>query len=67
MSMVVPHRHRAGLPGEPLTWYWLLAHPALALQAVFNIGMGLSRGPAAALSSADDFSQLLPFLVRTWL
>ena len=30
------------LSGEPLTWYWLLAIPALALQAVFNVGMGLS-------------------------
>src|ERR1035438_5198548 len=26
--------------GEPLTWYWLLAIPALLLQAVFNVGMG---------------------------
>ena len=51
--------------GEPLTWYWLLALPALALQAVFNIGMGLSLARLGA--GADDFSQLLPFLVRTWL
>jgi teichoic acid transport system permease protein len=51
--------------GEPLTWYWLLAIPALALQAVFNIGMGLSLARLGA--GADDFSQLLPFLVRTWL
>ncbi|HWN01012.1 MAG TPA: ABC transporter permease [Streptosporangiaceae bacterium] len=51
--------------GEPLTWYWLLAIPALAFQAVFNIGMGLSLARLGA--GADDFSQLLPFLVRTWL
>ena len=51
--------------GEPLTWHWLLAIPALALQAVFNIGMGLSLARLGA--GADDFSQLLPFLVRTWL
>ena len=51
--------------GEPLTWYWLLALPALAFQAVFNIGMGLSLARLGA--GADDFSQLLPFLVRTWL
>ena len=51
--------------GEPLTWYWLLALPALALQALFNVGMGLSLARLGA--GADDFSQLLPFLVRTWL
>ena len=51
--------------GEPLTWYWLLAIPALALQAVFNVGMGLFLARLGA--GADDFSQLLPFLVRTWM
>jgi len=53
------------LSGEPLTWYWLLAPPALALQALFNIGMGLTLARVGA--GADDFSQLLPFLIRTWL
>src|SRR6266536_1228511 len=51
--------------GEPLTWYWLLALPALGLQALFNLGMGLSLARLGA--GADDFSQLLPFLIRTWL
>jgi teichoic acid transport system permease protein len=51
--------------GEPLTWYWLLAIPALALQAVFNIGMGLFLARLGA--GADDFSQLMPFVVRTWM
>jgi teichoic acid transport system permease protein len=50
---------------EPLTWYWLLAIPVLALQAVFNVGMGLFLARLGA--GADDFSQLLPFLVRTWM
>ena len=36
-----------------------------ALQALFNVGMGLSMARVGA--GADDFSQLLPFLVRTWL
>jgi hypothetical protein len=27
--------------GEPLTWYWLLAIPALLLQSVFSVGMSL--------------------------
>jgi teichoic acid transport system permease protein len=51
--------------GEPLTWYWLLAIPALLLQAVFNVGMGLFLARLGA--GADDFSQLMPFLVRTWM
>ena len=51
--------------GEPLTWYWLLALPALLLQAVFNVGMGLFLARLGA--GADDFSQLMPFLVRTWM
>jgi teichoic acid transport system permease protein len=51
--------------GEPLTWYWLLAIPVLLLQSVFNIGMGLFLARLGA--GADDFSQLIPFLVRTWM
>jgi teichoic acid transport system permease protein len=53
------------LTGEPLTWYWLLAIPALALQAVFNVGCGLACARLGA--HVNDFSQLLPFLMRTWL
>jgi teichoic acid transport system permease protein len=53
------------LTGEGLTWYWLLAIPALLLQTIFNVGIGLF---AARLGSQlNDFSQLLPFLMRTWL
>jgi teichoic acid transport system permease protein len=51
--------------GEPLTWYWLLAIPALALQMVFNTGMALFLARLGA--GADDFGQLMPFLVRTWM
>ena len=51
--------------GEPLTWYWLLAIPVLLLQAVFNVGMGLFLARLGA--GADDFSQLMPFVVRTWM
>jgi teichoic acid transport system permease protein len=53
------------LTGEPVTWRWLLVIPALLLQTIFNVGMGLF---AARLGSQlNDFSQLLPFLMRTWL
>jgi len=50
--------------GEPLTWYWLLIVPVLALQTLFNVGCAfvLARWGAGF----DDVSQLLPFIVRTW-
>jgi teichoic acid transport system permease protein len=51
--------------GEPITWYWLLAIPALLLQTIFNVGVGLAV--ARLGSNVNDFSQLLPFLMRTWL
>jgi teichoic acid transport system permease protein len=50
---------------EPITWYWLLAIPALMLQTAFNVGVGLFV--ARIGSQVNDFSQLLPFLLRTWL
>ena len=51
--------------GEPITWYWLLVIPALMLQTIFNIGIGLFAARLGA--QVNDFSQLLPFLMRTWL
>jgi teichoic acid transport system permease protein len=51
--------------GEPLTWYWLLAVPAIALQSFFNVGVGLILARIGA--GVEDVSQLIPFIVRTWL
>ena len=51
--------------GEPLTLYWVLVIPALLLQTVFNVGAGLVFARIGA--GITDFSQLLPFLLRTWL
>jgi len=51
--------------GEPITWYWLLVIPALLLQTIFNVGIGLFAARLGA--QVNDFSQLLPFLMRTWL
>ena len=51
--------------GEPVTWYWLLTIPILLLQTIFNVGVGLFV--ARLGSQVDDFSQLLPFLLRTWM
>jgi teichoic acid transport system permease protein len=51
--------------GEPITVYWLLAIPVLLLQTIFNVGVGMLV--ARLGSQVDDFSQLLPFLLRTWM
>ena len=49
---------------EPLTWYWLLLVPALLMQAAFNMGAALIMARVGA--SAQDISQLVPFLLRVW-
>jgi teichoic acid transport system permease protein len=51
--------------GEPLTWYWLLTIPAAVLLTMFNAGIGLFAARIGA--RVNDFAQLLPFLMRTWL
>jgi teichoic acid transport system permease protein len=51
--------------GEPLTWHWLLVIPALVLLTMFNAGIGLFAARTGA--RVNDFAQLLPFLMRTWL
>jgi teichoic acid transport system permease protein len=53
------------LEGEPLTWHWLLVVPALLLLIMFNAGIGLFAARTGA--RVNDFAQLLPFLMRTWL
>jgi teichoic acid transport system permease protein len=53
------------LRGEPLTWHWLLVIPALVLLTMFNAGIGLFAARTGA--RVNDFAQLLPFLMRTWL
>ena len=51
--------------GEPLTWYWLLTPVVLALQTLFNVGCAFIL--ARWGSGFDDVSQLLPFIIRTWM
>jgi len=53
------------VPGNPFTWYWLLAIPALLLLTMFNAGIGMFAARVGA--RVNDFAQLLPFLMRTWL
>lgn len=51
--------------GEPVTAAWLLVPVAVALQCVFNAGVGLAV--ARVVAQAPDVSQVLPFVLRTWL
>ncbi|MFE0423974.1 ABC transporter permease [Streptomyces sp. NPDC058953] len=44
---------------------WLLAIPALALQTVFNTGAAMTMARIAART--PDITQLLPFVLRTWM
>ncbi|MFJ4906630.1 ABC transporter permease [Streptomyces sp. NPDC093249] len=51
--------------GEFPTWSWLLAVPALLCQALFNTGAALVLARLAART--PDISQLMPFVLRTWM
>ncbi|HEX9030222.1 MAG TPA: ABC transporter permease [Streptosporangiaceae bacterium] len=53
------------ITGEPVTWHWLLIIPAIALLTLFNAGIGMFAARTGA--RINDFAQLLPFLMRTWL
>lgn len=53
------------ITGEPVTWDWLLVIPTLALLTIFNAGLALFAARTGA--RINDFAQLLPFLMRTWL
>jgi teichoic acid transport system permease protein len=51
--------------GEPITWYWLMVVPVIALQTLFNVGVGFLLARIGA--GVEDVSQLIPFIVRTWM
>jgi teichoic acid transport system permease protein len=50
--------------GDTITWSWLLAIPVMALQTLFNLGLGLIMGRIAAFQ--PDVNQLMPFVSRLW-
>lgn len=52
-------------PTEEITWRWLLMVPALFLQAVFNLGVGLIL--ARMISRINDITHLLGFGLRVWM
>ena len=51
--------------GEPLSVRWLELIPALGLQFVFNAGLAMIVARFGAILT--DSSQLLPFILRTWM
>jgi teichoic acid transport system permease protein len=51
--------------GEPFTLRWLLVAPILLLQTLFNGGLALAL--ARIGSKTTDLSQLMPFVIRTWM
>jgi teichoic acid transport system permease protein len=53
------------ISGEPLTWHWLLLVPALALQAVFCLGLAFVVARLGA--RIPDMTEILPFFSRLWM
>jgi teichoic acid transport system permease protein len=51
--------------GEQFDYRWLLLLPVLVLQIVFSVGLALTL--ARLGSNTSDLSQLMPFVMRTWL
>ncbi|WP_113718543.1 ABC transporter permease [Arthrobacter dokdonensis] len=49
-------------PVEPISWRWLLIIPAVGLQFVLNLGLGLIL--ARIISRIHDVTHLLPFMLR---
>jgi teichoic acid transport system permease protein len=51
--------------GVPVSLSWVLIVPALALQFVFNAGIAMVMARIGART--PDISQLMPFVLRTWM
>lgn len=53
------------ISGEPLTWRWLELVPALALQAMFCLGLAFVVARLGA--RIPDMAEILPFVSRMWM
>lgn len=51
--------------GEPLSVDWFLMIPAIALESLFCVGLAMIL--ARVGSKVPDTSQVLPFVLRTWM
>jgi teichoic acid transport system permease protein len=52
-------------PSEEISWRWLMLIPIVALQFVFNLGVGLVL--ARVVSVFNDASQLISYAMRLWM
>lgn len=52
-------------PSEPIGWHWVFIVPALLLQFLFNLGIGMIL--ARIISIVHDVTHLLPFAIRAWM
>lgn len=52
-------------PAEKISWLWLLIVPAVILQGIFNLGIGMIL--ARVISMVNDVTHLLPFVIRAWM
>ncbi|MHA7219797.1 ABC transporter permease [Arthrobacter sp. MDT1-48-3] len=52
-------------PGEEITWRWLLILPAILLQFLFNLGVGMLLAPV--ILKVPDVGMLLSFVMRLWM
>lgn len=52
-------------PSEEITWRWFLIFPAILLQFVFNMGVGMLLAPI--ILKIPDVGMLLSFFMRLWM
>lgn len=52
-------------PAEEISWRWLMLVPVIALQFMFNVGVGLIL--ARVVSVFNDASQLISYAMRVWM
>jgi teichoic acid transport system permease protein len=52
-------------PAEVISWRWLLILPAILLQFLFNLGIGMLLAPV--ILKVPDFGMLLSFVMRLWM
>ncbi|QSZ49904.1 ABC transporter permease [Arthrobacter sp. D5-1] len=52
-------------PAEKISLLWFLVIPALLLQGIFNLGIGMIL--ARIISRVHDVTHLLPFFLRAWM
>ncbi|GAA4030866.1 ABC transporter permease [Arthrobacter methylotrophus] len=52
-------------PAEEITWLWFLVVPAVLLQGLFNLGVGMIL--ARIISKVNDVTHLIPFAIRAWM